>query len=233
MENNQEKTSPFIIGGSIVLAGLIIAGAILYVSGALESGKNIVPQQDTTTPDQAQQLYRPVDETDHIRGNKDAEVVLIEYSDTECPFCISFHKTLKQVMSTYGEQVAWVYRHVPLKNQSQQEVVALECAYDQGGDNAFWAYLDRLMSISPGNDQFDLSLLPDIATRIGLETNTFQGCLQTKDVSSRVMRDTNDAFSAGLKGTPFTLVVGKKATFSIDGAQPFSVVSSFIEQALQ
>lgn len=233
MENHQEKTSPFIIGGSIVLAGLIIAGAILYVSGALESGKKIVPQQDTTTPDQAQQLYRPVDETDHIRGNKDAEVVLIEYSDTECPFCIMFHETLKQVMSAYEGQVAWVYRHVPLKNQSEQEVVALECAYDQGGDSAFWAYLDRLMSISPGNDQFDLSLLPDIATRIGLEIDTFQGCLQTKDVSSRTMRDTNDAFRAGLKGTPFTLVVGEKATFSIDGAQPFSVVSSFIEQALQ
>lgn len=232
MEYSEEKKSPFIIGGSIILAGLIIAGAIIYVSGALESGKNAIPQVDTVS-NNAEQLFRPVDETDHIRGDKDAEVVLIEYSDTECPFCISFHETMRRVMNTYGDRVAWVYRHVPFHNQSEQEIIALECASDQGGNNAFWAYLDRLFAITPGNDEFDLALLPEIATYIGLNENTFNQCMKTKDVSSRIDRDVADAFNAGLKGTPFTLVVGKKAVFNIDGAQPFSVVSSFIEQALQ
>ena len=65
---------------------------------------------------EATSAVRPVNGEDHILGNPDAPVKLIEFSDFECPFCKRFHPTMKRLMDEYGEdgRVAWVYRHFPL-----------------------------------------------------------------------------------------------------------------------
>ncbi|MCI0542492.1 thioredoxin domain-containing protein [bacterium] len=101
---------------------------------------------------------------EHILGNPNAEIFIIEYSDLECPFCKRFHETMKQAMEQYGKdgQVAWVYRHFPLDaihNKARKEAEATECAGELGGNDMFWKYTNKLMEITPSNNQLDPKLL--------------------------------------------------------------------------
>lgn len=89
-----------------------------------------------------------VSEADHLRGSANATIVLVEYSDFECPFCQSFHPTMTQIMAEYGDRVAWVYRHYPLAfhPQAQKAAEASECVAKLSNDETFWQYADSLFA---------------------------------------------------------------------------------------
>jgi len=90
----------------------------------------------------------PVDENDHIRGNIDAQIVLVEYSDFLCPFCGQFHNTMKELMDTYSDnELAWVYRQFPIPSlhpQAPRYSQASECIADIEGNEGFWEYADSV-----------------------------------------------------------------------------------------
>lgn len=88
----------------------------------------------------------PVSDQDHVRGNRGAKVLLIEYSDFECPFCSNFHATAQQIIDEYGDDVAWIYRHYPLDQlhpNARPAAIASECVTEIGGDEAFWKFADE------------------------------------------------------------------------------------------
>ena len=94
---------------------------------------------------------RKVDEKDHIRGNPNAPIVIVEYSDLECPFCKSFHETMNKVMANYGNdgKVAWVYRQFPLEQlhpNAPTLAQASECVAELGGNDAFWKFSDKIFN---------------------------------------------------------------------------------------
>lgn len=106
----------------------------------------------------------PVVPSEHIFGNANAEIFIVEYSDLECPFCKRFHETMVKVMAQYekGAQVAWVYRHFPLDaihSKARKEAEATECATELGGNDMFWKYANKLMEITPSNNQLDPKVL--------------------------------------------------------------------------
>jgi protein-disulfide isomerase len=185
---------------------------------------------------------KPVSGEDHIRGNVNAPVKLIEFSDFECPFCKSFHSAMKQVMDEYGKdgKVAWVYRHFPLDeihSKARKEAQASECAAELGGNDAFWAYADRLFEVTPSNNRLDLALLPQIAMDIGLDRAKFEACLKGDDkggkYAAHIEADYRDAAASGGSGTPFSLVIGPKGEiYPINGAQPFEAVKAIVDAAL-
>ncbi len=86
----------------------------------------------------------PITAADHYYGNKDAQVVIVEYADLECPYCAVVHPTIQQILKEYDGKVAWVFRHFPLNIHPNAHIkaVAAECAYAQGGDEAFFKYVD-------------------------------------------------------------------------------------------
>ena len=150
-----EKTN-FTIPAAIVLAGALVAGAILFTRSDDQGAAVAQALNDTPI------TIRPVDSTDHIVGNPNAEVVVIEYSDTECPFCKNFHQTMRQIMDEYGKEgsVAWVYRHFPLEqlhSKAVKEAEATECAAYVGGPNKFWDYINRLFEVTPSNDGLEMA----------------------------------------------------------------------------
>ncbi len=186
---------------------------------------------------------KPVDGEDHILGNPDAPVKLVEFSDFECPFCKRFHRTMKRLMDEYGKdgKVAWVYRHFPLDSlhsKARKEAQAAECANELGGNEAFWAYADRLFEVTPSNDRLDLALLPRIAQKIGLDRAKFEACLEGDarggKYAAHIEADVQDATASGGTGTPFSLVIAPNGKiFPINGAQPYAAVKSIIDLALK
>ena len=186
---------------------------------------------------------KPVDGEDHIRGSLDAPVKLVEFSDFECPFCKRFHPTMKRLMNEYGKdgKVAWVYRHFPLDSlhsKARKEAQAAECANELGGNEAFWAYSDRLFEVAPSNDRLDLALLPRIAQEIGLDRAKFEACLEGDlrggKYAAHIEADVQDAIASGGTGTPFSLVIAPNGTtYPINGAQPYAALKSIIDLALK
>ena len=190
----------------------------------------------------AARSVRPVEVQDHIRGNPKAQVRIVEYSDFECPFCKTFHPTIKRVMDEYGKdgKVAWVYRHFPLDalhSKARKEAQASECASEIGENDAFWAYTDRLFEIAPSNDRLDLTLLPKVAEDIGINRARFEDCLKGDarggKFADHIEADVQNAIAAGGTGTPYTVVIAANGkTFPINGAMPYRAVKEIINVAL-
>jgi protein-disulfide isomerase len=151
---------------------------------------------------------------DHIHGNPEAPISLIEYSDFECPFCKRFHSVPPEVVEAYGEEVNWVFRHFPLEihnPKAQKEAEATECAYEQGGDAAFWKYTDAIFAKtdSKGRD-FSVGDLVTMARDLGLESQAFQACLDSGTTTSRVREDALEGIKIGITGTPTTILINKR-----------------------
>jgi len=226
---------------AIVMAGAFIAGAVLmsvHIGRAAPVG--VVPTiQAPDESDASLENLRAVSAEDHVRGNPDAPVKIVEYSDTECPFCKRFHESMKQIMDAYGEsgKVAWVYRHFPLDQlhtKARKEAEALECAGAQGGNDAFWKYADRLYEITPSNDRLDSAELPKIAEYIGINVQTFTECLETGKYAEHVADDLANAVATGGRGTPWSIIIGPDGKkLSLNGAQPYSAIQQLIELALK
>ncbi|MEK9181475.1 MAG: thioredoxin domain-containing protein [Patescibacteria group bacterium] len=121
------------------------------VADALANKKNPTPTQ-----------VRPVSPDEHILGNINAKIIIVEYSDLECPFCKVFHNTMHQVVEKSNGEVAWVYRHYPiaqLHSKAFREAEATECAWEQGGNDTFWKYTDKIFEITPSNNRLEESEL--------------------------------------------------------------------------
>jgi protein-disulfide isomerase len=172
----------FLMPGAIALAGAFIGLGIFaggsQIAGSLGGATLLSSKTAQNSALQAQAKagtpakIAAVTSKDHIRGNSNAKVMMVEYSDTECPFCKRFHATLNQVLSAHTAKgdVAWVYRHNPLAihPRAQKEAEATECAAEQGGNTAFWKYLDRLIEVTPSNNGLNPAELPKIAQYIGI-----------------------------------------------------------------
>ena len=231
------KQSNVSISSAIIIAGVLIAGAIFF-HGSSTTVPTAQPQAATQQTSDLDKM-RPISVADHIRGNPDAPVKIVEYSDSECPFCKRFHETMKQVMDEYGKdgRVAWVYRNFPLDQlhpKARNEAIALECAGDQGGNDPFWAYADRLYEVTPSNNGLDPIELPKIAQYIGLDITKFNTCLTSGKFTKHIEEDVQNAAATGGNGTPWSIVVAKNGKkYPLSGAQPYDAVKQLIDLALQ
>lgn len=227
----QDFKSVIAIPLAIIVAGGLIAGAVFFTRGGASKIDSNIKSNEITAKDVA-----PVSERDHIIGNPQAKIVIVEYSDTECPYCKNFHETMEQIVADYGKDgtVAWVYRHFPLDQihpKARKEAEATECAAELGGNDAFWKYVGRLFEITPSNNRLDPAELPKIAVEIGLDEKKFNECLASGKYAERVEADYQSGIDAGVEGTPYSLVVvkGSKTVVPINGGQPYSVVKEVID----
>lgn len=242
MSDSKEGANQRSVGvpAAIVIAGGLIALAV-YVGGRQAPAQVADVQPEGTPQVAAGQAegptvgdIRPVGEDDHVRGAVNAKVTIIEYSDTECPFCKRFHETMKQVVAEYPNDVRWVYRHFPLDqlhSQARKEAVAVECAGEQG---KAWEMLDKIYEVTPSNDGLDLAKLPQYARESGVSNiSAFESCLESGKYDERVAADLADAQKAGGRGTPYSVIIdaeGNKTPLS--GAQPLEAIKAAIEEAL-
>lgn len=234
------NSKSFAIPMAIVLAGIVIAGAIIY-SNSFQTRKmpgetNVDPKNK---PTEIATGLREVNSDDHIIGNPNAKLSIIEFSDTECPFCKIFHETMNQIMEEYGKDgtVRWVYRHFPLDNlhkKARKEAEATECASDIGGKQKFWDYINRLYEITPSNDGLKESELTDIAKYAEIDETEFTECLESGKFAEEVEKDYRDGVSAGVTGTPHVVIVTEDGEeLPIKGAASYDQLKSILDKLLE
>ena len=234
---NREKVINSIVVVELVL--LLVFGWQLYgIKQQLKEVKAgqyidqgpIVKNDDAPIQPSPTEATGPVDITigddEHIRGDKNAPVTIVEYSDFECPFCARAFPTITQVLDDYEGDVRLVYRHFPLSfhPQAQKAGEASECASDQG---KFWEYHDLVFNnqslLNGGINQ-----LKTWAGELGLDQSRFDKCLDSGDHADDVKNDQISGTSAGVTGTPAFFINGIKIT----GAQPYSVFQQAIDAEL-
>ncbi|MFT7507041.1 MAG: protein-disulfide isomerase [Acidimicrobiales bacterium] len=234
----QQQSNPLIIPATLLVGFGLIAAAI-YFSGGIGSNAPIAGLGIDT--DSAAVIekgpVRPIDEDDHIRGDPNAPIIIMEYSDYDCPFCKNFHETMNQVIDDYGVsgKVAWVYRHFPLEQLHPNApgiALASECVADLGDNEAFWTFSDLVFGERETNAQTNVTKLSDFAMQAGVDGNSFDECVKEGRFIDKVNEDFADGTNAGVQGTPYSLVLVGGQQGEINGAQPYEAVKQIIETLL-
>lgn len=195
----------------------------------------------TTSPgfrDNDAASVEPLRDTDHVRGDRQARVLLIEYSDLECPFCKRFHPTAQQVVNEYAGEVAWVYRHFPLDQlhpKADKEAEAVECARELDGEDGFWKLVDKIFEVTPSNNGLNLDDLPTLAGQVGLNASAFKTCLDSGQFAQYVEDNYQSGLRAGISGTPGNILLDTTTgrTRVIPGAVPFEQLKPAVDAMLQ
>lgn len=236
----------------IAIVSVAIVSAFLggYVTGAETTDpekvfiREAVDNSQTKPTAQEQfgpQIIRNISlDDDPIKGNPDATITIIEFSDFQCPFCAKFHQTtLPQLEQDYIStgKVNFVYRDFPIESIHPNAVpaaLASECADDQG---KFWEMHDVIFENQGvwqglGVPQA-VSLFKDYAVNLGLDSNEFDLCIDSGKYLDEIRNDLDDGRQYGVTGTPGFFVGNEKIGFTkLIGAQPFSSFQKVIDGQL-
>src|SRR3989344_9209299 len=210
-----------------------------YGIGSDDSGsQQIIPQQQGQPQAPPTNIELDLDDDGALKGDADAEVTIIEFSDFECPFCGRFYsETLPQIVKNYIDtgKVNIVYKDFPLPFHPSAKIAAIasECAEEQG---KFWEMHDKLFEgqSSWGNQGPSVSvpLFKQYAADLKLDTTKFNSCLDSEKYSSEVDEDMAEAGSY-VSGTPSFFIGNKDDGFTLlVGAQPYSEFVKAIEDKL-
>jgi protein-disulfide isomerase len=158
------------------------------------------------------------------KGDPEAKVTIVEWSDFQCPFCGRVVPTLQQIEKTYGADVRFVFKNNPLPMHPDAPYAARAAiaAHRQG---KFWQMHDKLFSNQSNLERADLE---KYAQEIGLDMNKFKAALDTGKFKSRIQEDAQYASKVGARGTPSFFINGKP----FSGAQPFENFKQVIDQEL-
>jgi len=242
------------LAASILVASAIVGGSIIWLGRSVQNiagkgnvGGGVVVQQPQRQPQPQPPtpVQREEEEPDRIdmsqiappppyriKGNPNAKVTIVEYSDFQCPFCGRWARdTYPQILQTYGDKVKIVFKHLPLPFHqfAQKAAEATECAGKIGGAKAFWAMHDRLFQVGQVQGKLDVASLKQFAKEIGLDEKKFSQCLDSGETAQVVMQDMNESQRLGVRGTPTFFINGT----AVRGALPFEAFKQVIDQELQ
>ncbi len=179
--------------------------------------------------DVAVHLQPPRVEVSHdparVRGNPDAPVMIVEFSDFQCPFCQRAYPVVKQLLAKYPNQVKLAYRDYPLRQihpQADAAASASRCAGEQG---KFWQFHDRLFE---SDLPLDRPSFVEHAAQLGLDAAQFGECLSANQFAALIEQDLQDGNRAGVNGTPAFFINGVALT----GAQPLAAFDKVVEEEL-
>lgn len=220
---------------AIIISGLIIAGSILFTHFDQVGGSSFVDPDSLFAGRElkSEELYS---------GSTNSKIILLEYSDLECPFCKKFHnETMAKIRENYKDKIAIAYRHFPLEfhKKAPKEAEAALCARDQASNVGYFKFMTKIFEITPANDGLDFALMPNMAREAGVKNiEEWQKCLDSGVYSEYVQSDLEDGAVAGVQGTPNTFVLAKskdgyKIVTVINGARDYRYVSNVLDQAIK
>jgi len=159
-----------------------------------------------------------------VKGNKNAPVTIIEWSDFECPFCARGAERIQQIQDKYGDKVQFAFKHQPLPMHPNAPLAAQAsmAAHEQG---KFWEYHDVLFA---NQRALDRASLERYAQQLGLDMAKFKAVLDSGKYADYVRKDSQDGSALGANGTPTFFVNGRQLV----GAQPLDAFSAIIDEEL-
>lgn len=232
MEPSQQSSITVPI--AIVFGFSLIALAV-YFSGIGSTTEIKPPVQNTEVVKNGK--IKPVDSTDYIRGNPNAPILVVEYSDYDCPFCKNFHETMNQIMNEFGVtgKVAWVYRQFPIKemhpNASHISESAL-CVGELVGNDGFWKFSDSVFRERGDTELTNISRLPEYALAAGVDKEAFTKCIESDTQQKTIENSLNEGKELGIAGTPQSYVIVGNQQATIEGAQPYPIVKQIISDLI-
>ncbi len=234
MEPSQQSSVAVPI--AIVFGFSLIALAI-YFSG-IGSTTEIKPVAQNTNSTATSGKIKPVDNTDYIRGNPNAPILIVEYSDYDCPFCKNFHDTMKQIMDEFGVtgRVAWVYRQFPIKElhpNSHSISEAALCAGELAGNDGFWKFSDLIFKERGDTELTNISRLPEYASAVGISKDSFLKCTESNKHQKTIDESFDEGMKLGIAGTPQSYVIIGNQQATIEGAQPYPIVKQIISDLIK
>ncbi|HEY1596028.1 MAG TPA: Na+/H+ antiporter NhaA [Thermoleophilaceae bacterium] len=165
-------------------------------------------RQIAGTEEELTDLADDVDpERDHIRGAEDAPVTLVEYGDYECPYCGQAEMAVRELLDSFGDDLRYVWRHLPLNDVHPHAQLAAEAAEAAAAHDRFWEMHDKLIG---HQDELSPRDLGRYAEEVGLDRNDFWDDVRHHEYAERVSDDVNSADASGVAGTPSFFINGKR-----------------------
>jgi len=201
----------------IILLVVLLVGLPLYTT-LVSDGSNVVDVSEDDDP---------------VRGDPEAPVTMVEFSDFACPACKTIQSTLHSILDDYEGQVKLVFRDFPFVSpHSEKAAEAAQCVFDQD-PSLYWDYHDKLFEKQETWKQVSataLALFTSYAVEVGVpDIDLFSQCLENGDFAQEVLKDKDDGESYGVAGTPTIYVNGHQ----LSGIPSYDNLRTAIEDALQ
>lgn len=220
---------------AIIIASVIIAGGLMGYGAIMQGGS-------AGKATLAMFKGKAIDAADYIEGKENSKVIVVEYSDPECPFCVQLSPTIEKIRSDYAGKIAFVYRHFPLTQihkNAFDESRAIACAGKIGGTTKYYEYIDTLYRYKMSKQTATLPSTgkEDFARAVGLDMSAFGTCMKDNQTAQAITDSTNDGVIAGVQGTPSTFILvktkkGYEQVTMIDGARQMEFFKAAIDEAL-
>jgi protein-disulfide isomerase/lipoprotein NlpI len=182
------------------------------------------PHPEVSTPLQPAKVEVSFDPA-RLRGSSQARVIIVEFSDFQCPFCRQVQPTLKNLLAKYEGRVSLAYRDFPLRGMHGQAELGAESSRCAGEQGRFWEYHDLLFA---NPDSLNRDGLIGLARSLKLDEKQFDSCLSSGKYRTQVEHDLQDGIKAGVEGTPGIFING----ILLRGAQPEATFERIIQAEL-
>jgi protein-disulfide isomerase len=162
---------------------------------------------------------------DHMKGSKNAAIVLVEYGDYQCPYSRQAHAAVKDLQRRLGDQLCFVYRHFPLTGKHPYAELAAEAAEAAGEQGKFWEMHDALFELQP---QFGPDLIAELAERLDMSVEALAEDMKTRRFQDRVERIAAGGTHIGVVETPTFFINGERHEGDSDELSLVSAIMRFV-----
>jgi len=210
-----------------ILSSALLATLVVFVAFRLIARipDRVRARQLSGTAEDLVDLSDEVDEErDHVRGSPDAPVTLIEYGDYECPYCGQAEVVIRELLESFGDDLRYVWRHLPLNDVHTHAQIAAEAAEAAAAQGRFWDFHDALLT---HQDDLSPAGLARRADEVGLDLNRFWADIRDHAHADRIGDDVTSADSSGVAGTPSFFINGNRH----DGAYDIETLTRAVRAA--
>lgn len=219
-----EQTKRILTWGGFIV-GVI---ALLFVLASLGGS---TPSTSTGTTNGTSLSQSADTASEMVKGNLNASVILVEYSDFQCPACAGYAPVLDQLVDDYGDDVAVVYRHFPLRSIHPQAQLAAQASYAASEQGKFWEYHDSLFNTQStwsGSRNAEDHFM-SLAESLSLDMERFESDMNSSAARQAVNDDYNSGTQSGVRGTPSLFLNGNQ----IQLPRNYAALTSLVEAELQ